>query len=111
MNIVGESRAFEKSLDTREEEREEEKEAHGRLNSLEGGRGKGKWNEGIKREKALPMNRIKSVFVRNLVSGSLDTDSASSRGSIIPTRNYTIFATRANEDNGQTKRESHLDPV
>lgn len=41
------------------------------------------------------MNRIKSVFVRNLVSGSLDTDSASSRGSIIPTRNYTIFATRA----------------
>lgn len=41
MNIVGESRAFEKSLDTREEEREEEKEAHGRLNSLEGGRGKG----------------------------------------------------------------------
>lgn len=40
------------------------------------------------------MNRIKSVFVRNLVSGSLDTDSASTsrRGSIIATRIYTIVS-------------------
>lgn len=54
------------------------------------------------------MNRIKSVFVRNLVSGSLDTDSG--RGSIIPTRIYHHFATRANEDNGwngETKGEIH----
>lgn len=59
------------------------------------------------------MNRIKSVFVRNLVSGSLDSASSSGIDNI-PTRNYTIFATRANEDNGwkgETKREIRLDLV